>query len=217
MPQTHITNILLIDDHTVLLEGMSVFLNNHDSYNVCGAAKSAKEGLEKLESCKPDLVILDVSLNDGNGLDVLKQIKINSPATPVIMLSMHDEMLYAERAVRAGASGYIMKGESLHTLFDAIPIALNGGMYVSDAVRCNMIGAAPVSDGDEANNPLSLLSDRELEIFLLMGKGKRQSMIADQLHISARTVETHARRICSKLNLNGMKELAEYAIAYSAK
>ena len=208
--------ILLIDDHIVLLEGMSVLLNNDPRYTVCGMMKTSGEGIQAVQELEPDVVILDLSLQDGSGLDVLKQIQSIRPKLPVIILSMHEEELYAERAIRAGASGYVMKGESLDKVFEAIPVVMQGGLYVSDAIRYKLIGKVDIDSGADSSNPLSVLSDRELEIFQLLGKGKRQSAIGEMLHISARTVETHARRICAKLDLNGMKELSEYAISYAS-
>lgn len=211
-----VTQVLLIDDHVVLLEGMSALLNSDPKYRVCGTAKTCEEALQRLGDCGPDIVILDLSLADGNGLDLLKQIRVFEPKLPIIVLSMHDESLYADRAIRSGANGYIMKGESLQKVFEAIPFVLGGRIYVSEDVRLHMLGMAKPDDDAEEGNPLAVLSDRELEIFQSIGKGKTYAAIADSLKISARTVETYARRICPKLNLNGMKELREYAISYFA-
>jgi DNA-binding NarL/FixJ family response regulator len=211
-PSKH--RILLVDDHAIVREGFAEIINAHAGLEVCGEAATAPEAIAAVARLTPDLVVVDLTLQGGSGLDLIKNLKAIHPLLPMVVLSMHDETLYAERALRAGALGYVMKREDSSVVLEAIQSALRGQLFLSKVMRermlHKMVGGAPPA---EASN-LAHLSDRELEVFQLLGEGRTTSQIARKLHLSVSTVETHRAHLKEKLNLTNGAELMRAAVEW---
>lgn len=213
--QSRRNRIFLIDDHPIVRQGLALLINREVELEVCGEAQDAPSALTGLAASEPDLIILDISLNGPDGLDLLKTIRLKDGHVPVLVLSMHDESTYAERALRAGANGYIMKHEAAEKVLVAIRRILGGEVYLSDRLTNKMLqqivrGTDPVS-----RSPVSMLSDRELEIYRLIGSGHATRQIADELHISVKTVESYQAHIKVKLSLRSARELVQHAIEWT--
>ncbi|MFH0908978.1 MAG: response regulator transcription factor [bacterium] len=208
------TNVLIVDDHPIVRQGIKGLLQQEKDLVVCGEADSAGEALTCLSALRPDVVILDISLNGSDGLELTKAIRARDAMLPILIMSMHDEALYAERALRAGANGYIMKKEVASNLVQAVRRVLSGDIYVSENARQrilhNVTGAAAV-----AESPLNRLSDRELEVFRLIGHGRGTQQIASELHLSVKTIETYRAHIKEKLDLKTATELVRYAVQFT--
>ena len=204
--------IFLVDDHPIVRQGLALLINNEPDLTVVGEGEDAYGALRLIREKRPDIVLLDVSLRDSDGMELLKEIKSYDPNLPVLMLSMHDESLYAERALRAGALGYVMKQEAPQVLLSAIRKVLEGKIYVSDRMSATllqrMIGGKKAAGG----LPMDRLTDRELEIFRLIGSGLSVKQIADKLFLSSKTVEAHREHMKEKLNLKSSAELLRFAI-----
>ncbi len=190
------STIFIVDDHPIVRQGLALLINREPDLAVCGDAEEASSALRLIEELQPDLIVVDISLNGPDGLDLLKNIRARDPNLPVLMLSMLDESLYAERSLRAGANGYIMKQEATDRVLVAIRRILDGEIYVSDRMANRMLhrfvgGAQQV----EKRSPISDLSDRELEVFRLIGDGHGTRQIAQELHISVKTVESYQAHI----------------------
>ena len=209
--------MLLVDDHPIVRQGMSQLLNREPDLMVCGEADSAHQALSLLKTLKPDLAILDVSLEDRNGIELLKDILFRFPKLPVLILSMHHESLYAERALHAGAKGYIMKQEAPDKVLVAIRTILGGEVYVSEKMAARMLRTLSDRRAGQGASPIERLSDRELEVFRHIGKGFSSSEIAEQLCISVKTVETHREHIKDKLKLPNKGDLLRYAVEWAAE
>lgn len=209
------STVFIVDDHPVVRQGLALLINREPDLTVCGDAPEAGSALRLIASMHPDLVVVDISLNGPDGLDLLKDIRTLHPGLPVLILSMLDESLYAERALRAGANGYIMKQEATEKVLVAIRRILDGEIYVSDRMASHMlhrfVGGAPV----ETHSPVTDLTDRELEVFRLIGKGQGTRQIAEQLHISIKTVESYQAHIKDKLSLKNGRELVQRAIQWT--
>lgn len=206
-------HILLVDDHAILREGLIQLINREPDMEVRGEAPDAQSAKAEIEANPPDLVILDISLRGANGLALLEEIHRERPGLPVLILSMHKESLYAERAIRAGARGYIMKEETTTSLVTAIRRVLAGGVFLSGAMNESiLLGLSnPRKTGA---SPVDSLSNRELEIFKLLGEGYRPRQIADRLCVSVKTVESYISRIKNKLELDSAAELSRRAIEW---
>ena len=202
--------VLLVDDHPIVRQGMALLINREPDLIVCADAEESNAALQALESCRPDLAIVDISLPGRDGLELLKMIRARDPQLPVLILSMHGETIYAERALRAGANGYIMKQEATDKVLVAIRRILNSEVYVSEQVASRMLRQMGRSSAERS--PLDGLSDRELEVFRRMGEGQSTRQIADELHLSVKTVETHQAHLKDKLSLRSSRELVQYAI-----
>jgi len=181
---------------------------------VCGQAEDAYDAMEAIKTLKPDLVIVDISLKEKSGIEVIKDIKSRYPTLTVLILSMHDESLYAERALRAGAKGYIMKQEATEKVITAIRKVLSGQVYVSNRMAARMVGKFVGGGPDVGASEIDRLSDRELEVFCLIGQGHGTREIAEKLHLSVKTIETYRAHIKEKLNLTSAAELLRYAIRW---
>jgi DNA-binding NarL/FixJ family response regulator len=209
------SNVFIVDDHPIVRQGLALLINREPDLAVCGDAEEAATALRLIEATRPDLVVVDISLNGPDGLDLLKDIRTRYPALPVLILSMLDELLYAERALRAGASGYIMKQEATEKVLVAIRRILGGEIYVSDRMANKMlhrfVGNAPLGD----RSPVAGLTDRELEVFRLIGEGLGTRQIAEKLHISVKTVESYQAHIKDKLALKNSRELVQRAIQWT--
>jgi DNA-binding NarL/FixJ family response regulator len=205
------TKVLLVDDHPVLAEGLSLIINNEEDLEVCGRAEDAGSALELVGSLKPDLVIVDISLKDSDGIQLLKNLKARHPELLALVLSLHDEALYAERALRAGASGYVMKQSPLATVLTAIRKVLDGGIHVSERIASHMLAQASGGKSARDVSPIERLSDREREVFRKIGQGLGTKEIAEQLHLSFKTVETYSAHIKMKLQIANAAEMIQKA------
>ncbi|MGA2099100.1 MAG: response regulator transcription factor [Candidatus Acidiferrum sp.] len=207
--------VLLIDDHPIVRQGLALLIDREQDLAVCGEADGAHTGLHAVATLKPDLVVLDLSLSGPDGLDVLKEIRMNSGSLPVLILSMHDESIYAERALRAGANGYIMKQEATEKVLVAIRRILAGEVYLSERLTNAMLQQVVHGNAGARNSPILSLTDRELEIFRLIGEGHSTRRIADELHLSVKTIESHQAHIKEKLALKNARELVQHAIEWT--
>jgi DNA-binding NarL/FixJ family response regulator len=205
--------IVIVDDHPLFRKGLEQLINNSDNaFMICGEAGDAAEGMSVIRQLKPDLVMVDLSLPGANGIELIKNIRAEFAKLPVLILSMHDESLYALRALRAGAQGYVMKQEALENVISAIREVLAGRPYLSHDMSAKLI--TNFASGTTDGNPTDKLSDRELEILELIGKGRDVREIAKALHISAKTVETHRAHIKEKLNLKNARQVTRFAVQW---
>lgn len=204
--------VLLVDDHPVFRRGLASLLDPERDMVVCGEAGNAREALQAVDALKPDLAVVDVSLPGSHGIDLIKDIKAHHPDLPVIILSMHDEMLYAESALRAGAKGYVMKSETLEYLFAAIRSVIRGGLAYSQQVTERMLQGSMHNPGTPIRLPLDRLSDRERQILEMIGQGIPTSMIAQMLHISIKTVQSHRENLKEKLEVDTGLGLTRFAV-----
>jgi DNA-binding NarL/FixJ family response regulator len=209
--------IFVVDDHAIVRQGLSLLINQEADLTVCGSAKDASSALEGIVRLRPDLLILDISLEGPDGLDLLKSVRLHDEAIPVLILSMHDEALYAERALRAGANGYIMKQAATDGLLVAIRRLLSGEIYVSDRMAARMLRQFAGHAAPNSRSPIEELSDRELEVFRLIGKGHGTREIADSLHLSVKTVESYQAHLKEKLSLKNSRELVQHAVQWLAR
>lgn len=207
------TRILVVEDHPIVRLGIRQLLTAEPDLAVCGEADSVGTGMRLVTSTGPDLVILDLSLSEGNGLDLIRSLRTTAPALPILVLSMHDEALFAERVLRAGARGYIMKREAITGLVGAIRQVLAGRIHVSEGAAQAVLGRVGQVDA-AAEHPLANLTDRELEVFDLIGRGLSTSAIAEQLGVSTKTVETYRSGIKTKLNLKSATDLVRFAATW---
>jgi DNA-binding NarL/FixJ family response regulator len=206
--------VLVVDDHPIVRQGLSLLIDRETDLMVCGEAEEAHSAAQAIARLKPDLVLLDISLGGQDGLELLKQIRARDLRLPVLMLSMHDESIYAERALRAGANGYIMKQEATELVLTAIRRILDGEMYVPDRIANRMLKQYARGGDAGARSPLASLSDRELEVFRLIGHGNSTRQIAGTLHLSVKTVESYQAHIKEKLALRNARELQHHAIEW---
>jgi DNA-binding NarL/FixJ family response regulator len=204
-------SVFIVDDHPIVRQGLALLINREPDLSVCGDAEEAGSALRRIEELKPDLIVVDISLNGPDGRDLLKNIRALDPNLPVLILSMLDESIYAERSLRAGASGYIMKQEATERVLIAIRRILDGEVYVSDRMLHRFVGG-PVKLG----SPIADLTDRELEVLRLIGEGHGTRQIAEDLHISVKTVESYQAHIKEKLSLKNARELVQHAIQWMA-
>lgn len=205
--------IYIVDDHPLMRKGMAMTLENSVEFTVCGQSESAEEALSEIPSLKPDACVVDISLPGMNGIELVKNLLAQYPTLKMLVVSRHDEELYAERAIRAGAKGYVMKLEAGEVLVSAVRQVMNGGIYLSDKIGSQLI--MKLASGQTAgDNPLELLSDRELEVFELTGKGESTKEIAQRLHVSVKTIDTYRARIKEKMHLKTANELMRRAVQW---
>lgn len=206
--------VFLVEDHPITREGFAQLINYQADLEVCGQADAANSALTGIEKSQPDLVIVDISLADSSGLELIKHLRARSPRLPMLVLSTHDESIYAERALRAGARGYVMKQAPTLEVMNAIRNVLRGELHLSEAMRSRLVtqhfrgATAPRGAGIEE------LSDRELEVFELLGRGIPTRRIASRLHVSVSTVETHRAHIKDKLKLRDAMSLVQRAVEW---
>jgi len=205
--------VLLVDDHPIVRQGLAQLINQEADMMVCGHAEDATGAHSAIAAQRPDVVVLDISLNGPDGLTVLKEIRADDPTLPVLILSMHDESIYAERALRAGANGYIMKQEATERVLEAIRRIRAGEVYVSDRISKRLLRQI-VNGPATGKSPIEALTDRELAVFRLIGKGHGTREIADDLQISVKTVETYQAHIKEKLSLKNARELVQHAFQW---
>jgi DNA-binding NarL/FixJ family response regulator len=206
--------VFLVDDHPIVRQGLALFIDREPDLMVCGEADGATSALQAIREAAPDFVVLDISLDGPDGLELLKTLRVRYPNLPVLVLSMHDEAVYAERALRAGANGYIMKQEATDRVLTAIRHILGGDVYLSDRLTKRMLQQF-VNGSVSPRDPLAKLSDRELEVYRLIGAGHSTRQIADELHVSTKTVESYQAHIKEKLALRNARELVQHAVEWS--
>lgn len=207
--------ILIVDDHPILRKGLAMVIDQEPDLIVAGEAEDVPGGLDMIEAVKPDVVIVDISLPGVDGIELIKTMKLKYRDLPALVVSMHDETLYAERALRAGARGYIMKQEAVDKVLVAIRKVLKGEIFVSDRITTKMVETLISGDAKGASTPLDLLSNRELTVFRLIGQGFKTSQIADKLHLSVKTIESYRSHIKEKLRLSTGNDLMKYAIQWA--
>lgn len=207
--------ILLVEDHPLTREGVARWIKRQRDMEVCSEVESVPAAHTAIEKRKPDLVLLDVSLSGGDGLELIKDIRTKHPTLPVLVFSMHEETLYAPRALRAGARGYVNKQEGGARLIEAIREVLAGRVVVSPALATRLLEEYSGHPHGDAQSPLAALTDREFEVFRLLGEAKTTREIAEQLHLSCKTVETHRLKTLRKLKLKSSVELIRYASLWS--
>ncbi len=205
---------MIVDDHPILRKGLSMLINQEPDLVVVAEAEGAQKALEAIDKHRPDLLIVDISLPGIDGIELIKMVKLRYKDLPSLVVSMHDESLFAERALRAGARGYIMKQEALDKVLTAIRKVLGGEIFVSDRITTAMLEKLVLNDGKTTTSPISLLSNRELTVFRMIGQGMRTSQIAEKLHLSAKTIESYRAHIKEKLKLNDGTDLLKYAIQW---
>src|SRR6266567_7590105 len=208
------TRVLLVDDHAVVRYGIAQLINREPDLMVCGEEEDAAKALSAIGMLKPDLVIADISLKDSSGLELMRNIKAQYAKLPVLVVSAHDENIYAEIAFRAGALGYLMKDQALDKILIAIRRVLSGAIYVSDALGARMLQQQIRGHTDINQSPVQGLSDREMEVFQLIGQWKKTREIAEELHLSIKTIEYYREQIKRKLNLKSASELTHYATSW---
>jgi len=210
------SRVFIVDDHPLVRDGLSTLINQENDLEVCGTAEDAPSALAAMAASRPHVALVDISLKDNSGLELIKDLKIQQPSVAVIVVSMHDEMLYAERALRAGARGYVMKRETTRNVLAAIRRVLEGGVYLSDNVVARM--ATLVAGQRERESAgaerVDQLSDRELQIFRLLGQGQSTSDIASALHLNCKTVQAYCARAKEKLGLTTAIELRRAAMRW---
>ena len=208
------TRILLVDDHPLLRQGIAMTLDAEPDFEVAGQASDAEEALATFDAVAPDLVVTDISLPGMNGLELMKNLLALHPDLPVLVVSRHDEDLYAERAVRAGARGYVSKLGAGDQIVTAVRRVLRGGIHLSEDLKDKLLFGAAAGVKDATQTPLEVLSDRELEVFEMTGRGIPTREISERLHLSVKTVESYRSRIKTKLGLANGTELMKHAVTW---
>lgn len=207
--------VLLVDDHPIVRQGLAMLINAEPDLMVCGEASTGAEALQLVRTTQPDLVMIDISLEDRSGVELIREIRAMAGELPMLALSMHDESLYAERVLRAGGRGYVMKQEATEKLLTAIRRVLAGEIYLSPRMSTRLLGqlASAAPGGDVS--PISRLTDRELEVFTMIGRGLSTREIAEKLFLSVKTVEAHREHIKEKLGLRSSVELVRHAVQFN--
>ena len=206
--------IFLVDDHPLVREWLGLLLQREPDLVICGEAEDVQDGFEKIEKAKPDLAVVDITLRTGHGLELIKNLQARMPELPLLVLSMHDESLYAERVLRAGAKGYITKQEATKKILVAIRQVLGGEIYLSEKMSVRMVNKLVVGRRDKQSFSIERLTDRELEVFQLIGRGYSTRKIAEELHLGIKTVESYRARIKDKLQIEGATALLQHAIQW---
>jgi len=207
--------VLIVDDHPVVREGLTEVINQTSDLAVCGEADSAADALEVIGAADPDVAVVDLSLRDSRGLDLIKDIRVRFPKLRVLVLTMRDETFYAERALRAGARGYVTKDKGTEEVVGAIRAVLAGEVYLSRQMAARMLRSIVPGEDTGGESPTGRLTDRELEVFRMIGTGLSTSEIAGKLHLSVKTIESYRERIKDKLGLDGAAELLKRAIQWA--
>ena len=205
------TRILIVEDQPIVCRGLIDLINREENLTVCGEAEDAHQAMERIAALNPDLVIVDITLKNSNGLDLVQAISKQYANLLCLVLSIHDEFLYAERALRAGAKGYIMKEKMTRTIVTAIHHVLDGEIYLSDPAKANLLHRFVDGPPDISKDPIVRLSNRELDVFRLIGQGYTTHEIAKQLRLSVKTIEHHYKHVKAKLKLKNLTQLIHYA------
>ena len=206
--------VFVVDDHSIVRLGLTQLINREPDLEVCGEAEDAATALEAVDDARPDLLILDISLPGTDGIDVLKAVRARHSRLPVLILTMHDEFTYAQRALRLGANGYMMKQEASERVLLAIRQILGGEIYVSERMAMKIVQSFAGSANGSHRPSVDALSERELEVLVLVGKGNSTRQIAENLRISVKTVESYCAHIKEKLSLHNVRELMQFAVQW---
>ena len=206
--------VFVIDDHPIVREGLTQLINREPDLIVCGTAEDIYEALKAMQTLKPDIALADISLKGADGIELIKNLKIRMPALPVLVLSIHDESIYAPRALRAGARGFIMKQEATENVLLALRRVLSGEIYLSKRMANKMLQQFVGAPGTAQKFSIDRLSDRELEVFRLIGQGHGTRRIAEELRLSVKTVESYREHIKEKMTLSDASELVQHAIQW---
>jgi len=215
MENSLIKKILIVDDHPMMRRGLTDTLESEAGFEVVAQLERAEEVLDVMDDLEVDLMLVDVSLPGMNGIELVKNVLFQKPRQKILVISRHEEFLYAERALRAGAKGYIMKFETSETLIKAVKKVLNGGVYVSDELNEKLLLSVMQGKREYSGFPVDTLSDREMEVFELIGRGKSSSEIAKQLHLASKTVETYRSRIKEKMSFKNSTEMIYHAVKWA--
>jgi DNA-binding NarL/FixJ family response regulator len=207
-----VRRVLIVDDHPIVRQGLRRVMENEEDLTVCGEAETARDARTAIKELNPDVIIADISLKQGDGIELVRDVRAHHPQLPILVLSMHDETIYAERMLSAGANGYIMKQAASEQFLVSLRRVLDGGIYVSEAVGNNMIQKFAAGGAYISANPIDRLSNRELQILHMIGKGMSTRETAHSLNLSIKTVESHRQRIKRKLNLTTGTQLVQYAV-----
>jgi DNA-binding NarL/FixJ family response regulator len=207
--------VLVVDDHPVVRQGLALLISRDENLIVSLEAEDASAAMQAIAASNPDMVILDISLGGVDGITLTRNIRDRYPDIPILVLSMHDESLFAERALRAGARGYVMKNESSQKIMEALHRVLRGELYLSERLSGTFLSKFLHLRSDNQDSYLSSLTDRELEVFQLIGVGRSTREIAETLHLSAKTIETHRTHIIEKLGLRNSKEVFQHAFRWT--
>lgn len=206
--------VLLVDDHPMLRQGLAQVINQQDDLVICGEAGDANEAMQRIASLKPDLAVLDISLEGKSGLELIKDIRALHPEVLILVMSMHDESLYAERVLRAGARGYVMKRAGGEAVLQAIRQVLSGKVYVSERMSARILNSFAGARSARHRSPIEILTDREFEVFKLIGEGCSTREIGERLHISIKTVDVYRQRLKEKLSLSSATSLIQHAVRW---
>src|SRR5271170_1354082 len=213
-PSPEKSRILIVDDHPLFCEGLGRMIDRHPSLKVCGQAPDAVSAMKAVAELKPDLVLVDISLEGANGIDLIKSLKAKYEEIPVLVVSMHDESLYADRALRAGAQGYIMKNQPIQVVRDAIFKVLAGDIFLSEKMSTSVLARLLLGKKEGPVSPIEQLSDRELEVFQMLGEGKSSRQIAEDLNLTIPTIHSFRNRIKEKLQFKNSTELVLHAMQW---
>jgi DNA-binding NarL/FixJ family response regulator len=214
--QRAVRRILIVDDHPIVRQGLRRIMENEDDLMVCGEAETVCDANIAIRELRPDAVVADISLRQGDGIELVREVRAHFPKLPILVLSMHDELIYAERILSAGANGYIMKQAASEQFLVSLRRVLDGGIYVSEAIGTNMIKKIAAGGAYISGNPVDRLSTRELQILHMIGKGMSTRETAQSLNLSIKTVESHRQRVKRKLNLSTGAQLVQYAVNWFA-
>ena len=213
--KTSKAKVFLVDDHASFREALAEVIDHQEDLAVSGTADDAHRALPAIEAAKPDIAVIDICLAGKTGIELIKDLRVRCPNLPILVLSMYQESLYAEHALWAGAKGYVMKEESIHNVLVAIRRVLAGAVYVSEKMAARVLKEVAAGRPGEFISPLERLSDRELEVFRLIGQGYRTHQIAEKLHLSEKTIEAYRANIREKMNLKDATELLQQAIRWA--
>jgi DNA-binding NarL/FixJ family response regulator len=211
---THKTRLFLVEDHPVVCEGLKLLIDGDPELTVCGTASSVADAKTRIRELEPDMALIDITLGDGSGLDLIKELHQQNPKLMMMAISMHDESVYAERALRAGAKGYVMKSEAMDTVRTAVHRVLGGEIYMSEKMVSRMLHKLATQRVPEQVSSVSSLSDREFQVFSQIAEGIGPTEIARRLDVSVKTIETHREHIKDKLGLKSGAELTRYAMQW---
>lgn len=207
--------VLLVDDHPIVRQGLAMLISAEPDLTVCGEASTGAEALQLVRTVQPDVAMIDIALDDRSGVELIREIHGMMPDLPLLALSMHDESLYAERVLRAGGRGYVMKQEATESMLTAIRRVLAGEIYLSAKMSTRLLGQFASAAPGEGVSPISRLTDRELEVFTMIGRGLSTREIAEKLFLSVKTVEAHREHIKDKLGLRSSVELVRHAVQFN--
>jgi DNA-binding NarL/FixJ family response regulator len=213
----YMKKIIIVDDHPIVREGFAKLINSEEEFEVVGTAEDANSALSMIQEVKPDVAMVDLSLKESSGIELIKDLQNICPEVRILVVSLHDEEIYAERVLRAGAKGFIMKAEAVDDIITAVKKVSKGEIYLSNRMQSKMIEIMASGKRKESVNPLDILSDRELEVFQRIGNGMKTRNIAEQLHLSPKTIETYKSHLKIKLQLKDGVELIQRAVEWNMK